>query len=145
MARTVRCGARDVTIAGGAYTPLAWWRAFRDDDLYKVAVKLERAAHLGDKKPIEDLPTYDVLRLMYALAATAEKAGGSEIEPFDEWVASLGEVNVVEAFAACDACVLEGLFRRHKPQVKGKGRSRSERRADEGDGAGERGKDGDGS
>ena len=122
--RTVRMGDRDVALAGGALTPLAWHRAFGDDALVDAAVRIDRylatdaesnaeAVKAGEKTSYTDgFPATDVLKCAYALAWTADYATGAPTPPFEAWLAQAGGVDVFALALEVSAELSAGLFRR---------------------------------
>lgn len=121
--RAVRIGGKDIEIAGGALTPLAWHRAFGDDGLIDAAVAIEeyiatssaedaQAAEAGETPHYTaGLPAFLLSKLLYSMAWTADYAAGRQTLPFEAWLASIGEINVYLVAWEVAAEIQAGLFR----------------------------------
>lgn len=133
--RTVRFDGGTVEMAGGALTPLAWHRAFPDDDLWEEVAKVERLALSGKADMLS------TLKVAYAMAWTADYAKGAQTDAFEAWLSSLGGFDAAELVEAVVSEARTGFFRRSAGR---KGREGAKRGRAVGEGRGGRAQDGPG-
>lgn len=124
--RTVQFGNRMVELAGGALTPLAWHRAFGDDNFFDAITRIDKylmAANSqaakakqdgSDSEYINGFPDYDVLRCAYVLAWTADYAACRTPVSFEIWANEVGEVNMYQLAWEVSAELTSGLFRQKR-------------------------------